>query len=344
MVTVAVTGSIGSGKSQVCRYLASKGFEVYNCDARAKALYLEIPGLLDRVEEAVGAALRLPDGSLDKESLARVIFADREKLLAVEALVHPEVYRDFERWRSSCDGAVVFMESAIFLQKPLFHPLADFVVSVTAPPEQIVRRIMARDRVDRETAERRFLSQDTFASRLPDMTLVNDGTLERLEGQVDEMIKTINNKFFNDMDKTQKTDLAKILTVSGQHGLFEYIAQAKNGIIVESLADGQRTALSNRSRVNTLADISIYTSEGEMKLQEVFTAIKDTLAGADAPGSKASAETLKDLFARAVPNYDADRFYVSHMKKVVDWYGELVKYASLDFVTDEERQAQAEAE
>jgi hypothetical protein len=52
---------------------------------------------------------------------------------------------------------------------------------------------------------------------------------------------------------------------------------------------------------------------------------------------------IKDLFAKAVPNYDPDRFYVSHMKKVVDWYNELAKYASLEFVTDEEREAEAKA-
>lgn len=138
-----------------------------------------------------------------------------------------------------------------------------------------------------------------------------------------------------------KTDLAKILSVSGQSGLFLYIAQARGGAIVESLSDHHRTVFGMANKITTLADISIYTDEQEMKLQEVFTKLHEVLGEEDAPSSKASADVLKALFEKAVPSYDRDRFYVSHMKKVVDWYNCLKKYASLDFLTDDEREAQA---
>lgn len=139
-----------------------------------------------------------------------------------------------------------------------------------------------------------------------------------------------------------KTDLARILSVSGQHGLFNYIAQARNGAIVEALSDKRRTCFDMKSRITTLADISIYTSEGEMKLQEVFQKLHDALGEADAPTSKASADELKALFLKAIPNYDGDRFYVSHMKKVVDWYNELKNFASLDFEESNEGEAASE--
>lgn len=139
-----------------------------------------------------------------------------------------------------------------------------------------------------------------------------------------------------------KTDLARILSVSGQHGLFNYIAQARNGAIVEALGDKRRTCFDMKSRITTLADISIYTSEGEMKLQEVFRKLHETLGEADAPTSKASADELKALFLKAIPNYDGDRFYVSHMKKVVDWYNELKNFASLDFEEGNEGEAASE--
>ncbi len=137
-----------------------------------------------------------------------------------------------------------------------------------------------------------------------------------------------------------KTDLARILSVSGQHGLFNYIAQARNGAIVEALSDKRRTCFDMKSRITTLADISIYTSEGELKLKDVFLKLQAVLGDADAPTAKASSEELKSLFAKAVPDYDADRFYVSHMKKVVEWYNELKNFASLDF--EEENAAEAE--
>lgn len=140
-----------------------------------------------------------------------------------------------------------------------------------------------------------------------------------------------------------KTDLSRILSASGQRGLYQYLAQARNGVIAESLSDKSRKMFDMNARITTLADIAIYTSEGELKLQEVFNAIKAVLGDADAPTSKASSEELKALFAKAVPNYDADRFYVSHMKKVVDWYNDLKANASLDFMTDEDREAEAKA-
>ena len=74
-----------------------------------------------------------------------------------------------------------------------------------------------------------------------------------------------------------QTDLARILSVSGQHGLFQYIAQARNGAIGESLSTKQRKVFSANNRISTLADIAIYTSEGEMKLDEVFLALKGVL-------------------------------------------------------------------
>ncbi len=129
-----------------------------------------------------------------------------------------------------------------------------------------------------------------------------------------------------------KTDLATILSISGQHGLFRYIAQARNGVIVEALSDGKRTSVDAKSRMSTLADIAVYSAEGEVKLQQVFLNIQEVLGDADAPTSKASSAELKSLFEKAIPDYDDSRFYVSHMKKIVDWYNELKNFASLDFV------------
>ena len=142
---------------------------------------------------------------------------------------------------------------------------------------------------------------------------------------------------------TMKTDLAKILSVRGQRGLFSYIAQSRSGAIAESLRDRKRTNFAANSGITTLADISIYTLEGEVKLKEVFLKLQSVLGDADAPSSKASPDELKALFGKALPDYDADRFYVSHMKKVVDWYNELRNYASLDFVEEEEETPETEA-
>lgn len=136
-----------------------------------------------------------------------------------------------------------------------------------------------------------------------------------------------------------KTDLSKILSITGQSGLYRYIAHSRGGVIAENLTTGKRTCFSLSSRITTLADISIYTREGELRLSEVFKKIETALEGAQAPSSKADAEQVKDVFEKAVPDYDGERFYLSHMKKVVDWYNLLLKYASLDFVTEEDAES-----
>ena len=133
-----------------------------------------------------------------------------------------------------------------------------------------------------------------------------------------------------------KTDLAKILSVSGQHGLFLYLAQARNGVIAEALSDHKRTVFDAHTRLTTLADISIFTHSEEMKLSEVFLALQKVLGDKQAPAGKGADADLKALFTKAVPEYDEDRFYVSHMHKVAEWYNDLVNYASLDFEVPEE--------
>lgn len=141
-----------------------------------------------------------------------------------------------------------------------------------------------------------------------------------------------------------KTDLSNILAVSGQSGLYMYIAQTRTGAVVEALADKKRSSVSVTSKITSMADISIYTDEEEVKLQQVFLNMKEVLGDADAPSAKSKPEELKALFEKALPTYDRDRFYVSHMKKVVEWYNALKKYASLDFVDLEAEEEAAEQE
>ena len=313
MKTILVTGGIASGKSEVCRYLASKGLPVYDSDSRTKALYERVQGLKKRVEDAIGVPF----------AQVGIIFEDAAKREALEAVVYPEVLKDFRNWRDAQSGPAVFFESAIALEKHIFDGLWDGVWLVRAPLEQRLAR-------NPRTAGRLASQAETDAS-LADVIIDNDSSLEELHKKVDKMI--------NDM----KTDLSKILSVSGKHGLYKFLALSRgNAAIAETLSDGHRTVFDAHSRITTLADIAIYTEEGEFKLKEVFLSIQKALDGKEAPTSKSSEAEIKALFEKAVPNYDPDRFYFSHMKKILDWYNELVKYASLDFVEEEEEETQEE--
>lgn len=138
--------------------------------------------------------------------------------------------------------------------------------------------------------------------------------------------------------------MKKILSVSGEHGLFEYVAQGRGGIIAQSMATKQRQLLGASAKVSSLADISIYTDETDVPLRDVLTSMAAKLSQGPAPDPKGDPQAIKAFFAEVLPNYDENRFYVSHMKKVLAWYEELRNFASLEFVADEEEEAPAAEE
>ena len=142
----------------------------------------------------------------------------------------------------------------------------------------------------------------------------------------------------------EKTDLKKILSVSGEHGLFAYVAQGRGGIIAESLHTKQRQMFGANAKVSSLADISIYTTEAEMSLREVLVAMAGKLSQGPAPDPKADPKTIKAFFAEVIPDYDEERFYVSHMKKILGWYEELRQFASLEFVEEETEEEEKQEE
>ncbi len=137
-----------------------------------------------------------------------------------------------------------------------------------------------------------------------------------------------------------KTDLKKVLSIAGQPGLFLYLSQANAGVVVESLVTKKRTCFGISARITSLADISIFTETDEVRLQYVFERMREELGDNDAPSGKSKPEVLKEFFGKVLPDYDRDRFYASHMKKVVEWYSCLKENASVDFVQEEEEQQQ----
>ena len=138
-----------------------------------------------------------------------------------------------------------------------------------------------------------------------------------------------------------KTNLQKILSVSGQSGLFLYISQASGGVIVESLVTKKRGIFGMNTRLTSLSDISIYTTEEEVPLHKILLKMHENLLENAAPDSKSNPEILKKFFAEVLPDYDRDKFYLSHMKKVVDWYNLLKEYASLDFELPEDNEKES---
>lgn len=161
MITLGITGGIGSGKSYVCRIIATMGIPIYDCDSRAKILYDTDP-LLKRSMIALFGSELYKDNQLDKGYLATRIFNDRALLLQVNQLVHPAVRRDIDAWKKKQEvqgSQVCAIESAILISSIDLMERVDRVLVVSASLEQRIERAQKRDNSTREAIEARINNQ-----------------------------------------------------------------------------------------------------------------------------------------------------------------------------------------
>lgn len=120
-------------------------------------------------------------------------------------------------------------------------------------------------------------------------------------------------------------ELKEILAISGQPGLYRYVAQSTRGVIVESLLDGRRMNAASNAKVSSLTEISMFTEGDDIPLAEVFTKIFAHTDGKQAISHKEAPEKLKAAFAEVLPEYDRERVHVSDIKKCFAWYNILVE-------------------
>ena len=123
-----------------------------------------------------------------------------------------------------------------------------------------------------------------------------------------------------------------ILVISGEPGLHKYIAGSRNGVIAENLVDGKRKNFSGtHSRVSSLAEISIFTDEEDVALADVFTKLFEHTSGEKTLSHKDSESAIRSLFDEVLPTYDRERFHLSDMRKVCQWFNILVEAGMTDF-------------
>ena len=177
MRLIAITGGIGSGKSVVAHMVQVMGYEVYDCDSRAKQLMTGDAEVKRLLVEAFGHEIYLNDGSINRQHLSAVAFADREALSRLNAIVHPATARDLQRWageQSARGAAVAFVETAL-LRTASLDRVVDDVWHVTAPDEVRIQRVMARNGFSREQVQARIASQSLEDSTAPgEQVIVND--------------------------------------------------------------------------------------------------------------------------------------------------------------------------
>lgn len=186
MYKVGITGGIGSGKSTACAILAEFGVAVYDSDSRAKRLMNEDNALRERLVERFGSNVYCAEG-LNRRYLAERVFGNPEELKALNAIVHPAVMDDFDRWALEQEGSYVVLESAILFEASLDRRV-DVSVAVMAPEELRIERAMKRDGAQREQIVARMNNQISDQERVEraKYTIVNID-IDNLRSDVEQL-------------------------------------------------------------------------------------------------------------------------------------------------------------
>ncbi len=187
---VAITGGIGSGKSYVCKLLQQRGINIYDCDQAAKRLIRTSPDIRRQLTMLIGSEAYLgEDGQggwiLNKAVVAQFLLGSEANAHAIDDIVHPAVFHDFET------SGMQWLESAILYESGM-DKLVNRVIVVTAPQEIRIQRVMQRDGISREKVLEwmsRQWSQDEIRQRA-DYEIINDGQAD-LNEQIEQLLSSL---------------------------------------------------------------------------------------------------------------------------------------------------------
>jgi len=192
MLVVGLTGGIGSGKSEVSRRLAALGAVVVDADKIAREVVeVGTPGLAD-VVETFGDGVLQADGSLDREGLGRIVFADADKLARLNAIVHPRVGERIAAIMAEVESgdadSIVVYDVPLLVENGL-QDRYEVVVVVAAQPETQLRRLVDQRGMSEADARARISAQASLEAKLAvaDIVISNDGDLEALNTQVEQV-------------------------------------------------------------------------------------------------------------------------------------------------------------
>lgn len=199
---IGLTGGSGAGKGEVSLCFLSHGIKSLDTDKVSR--YVCEPGkpCLAELAEEFGSRIINPDGTLDRRGLAHLVFNEpdaekrEKKLSALNRITHRHIIDEINAWlkERAAEGDTLAVIDAPQLFESGFDKHCDFIVGVIADYEVRIRRIVSRDGISRESAEKRLSAQksDDFFIKNCDFIVYNDGGLEALEGQVDVILEKLN--------------------------------------------------------------------------------------------------------------------------------------------------------
>ena len=192
MLRVGITGGIGSGKTALTDWLATKGIVIADADLAARVVVEPGQPALAEIAETFGEEFLLPDGQLDRAALRQRVFADENQRKALEAITHPRIRDELARQMSETDSPYVVLSSPLLLESGQSE-MVDVSVVVDVPEALQIERTMARDQNDRQLVEQIMAAQLDRETRIAraDIVIDNSTSLDALHKRAAVLHETL---------------------------------------------------------------------------------------------------------------------------------------------------------
>ena len=188
---IGLTGGIASGKSTVSKYLAEKGFKVYDADKIAKDIS-EKKSVQEEIILTFGDKILDENGNVDRKKLKEIIFEDKEKLKQLNAIIHPKVIDFYKELKEKNTDEIIIFDVPLLFESGI-DKFCDKILVVISNYEIQLNRIVERDKIDRELASKIIKSQISNEERIKkaDVVIENNSSLEDLFEKVERFCERI---------------------------------------------------------------------------------------------------------------------------------------------------------
>jgi len=184
MYKVGITGGIGSGKTTVCKVFDVLGVPIFYADTEAKNMMVEDDLLIEAIKLTFGEESYFEDGKLNNKHIASIVFNNEAELAKLNALVHPAVFRAFDKWEANVNANAPYtLKEAALLFESGSYKMCDTTILVTAPTDVKINRVMQRDNSTAEQVKARMNKQmsDDEKAKMANHFIMNDETHSIIE-------------------------------------------------------------------------------------------------------------------------------------------------------------------
>lgn len=190
---IGLTGGIGSGKTLVANYIKSKGIPVYIADEEAKMI-MESQEVIQLIENEFGNSV-ISDKKIDRAKLAQLVFNNPEKLQKLNAIIHPLVKQNFDIWLKNHQNFPFVIKEAAILFESGSYKYCDSIITITAPLETRLQRVIDRDNTNRESVLSRIKNQWSEEQKIAKSHfVVYNISMEDTKNQVDVILNLLKNQ------------------------------------------------------------------------------------------------------------------------------------------------------